>query len=129
MGLPWIFFADNDPAGATALSKITDPDTGNRLTHSSPRVVIAGAKAIEQLLLDSGYGDEIGSVAQDHGEEALSDADRLKYLTRNKGWVGEAVVTLALRNGKPIPSSVVDLANRIQTMLGTAAPGLGVATP
>jgi len=129
LGLPWICFADKDPAGAAALSKITDPDTGNPLTNSSPRVVVAGAKAIEQLLLDSGYGDEIGSVAQDHGEEALSDADRLKYLTRHKGWVGEAVVTLALRNGKPIPSSVVDLANRIKTMLGTAAPGLGVATP
>lgn len=121
LGLPWIVFVDNDEKGIEAVGRLTDPETGAALEVSSPRVVIAGAKAIEQLLLDAGYGDEVTDVANDHGDMVTTDSERLKYLKSNKGWVGEAVASLALARSKAVPKSVQDLAGRIQSALGVTS--------
>lgn len=118
LGLPWIVFVDNDEKGIEGIGTITDPDTGTALELSSPRVVIAGAKAIEKLLLDAGYGDEVTDVAAEHGEAVTTDAQRLKYLKSHKGWIGEAVASLAVSREKPVPKPVAELAGRIQSALG-----------
>lgn len=117
LGLPWIVFTDNDPAGLSSLTKIVDPDTGVGLETDSLHVVMAGAKAMEQLLLDAGYGDEVAEVARREGENAVLGADQLKYLKKHKGWVGEAVASLALENNKQIPAPIVDLAQRVRRFL------------
>ena len=122
LGLPWVLFVDNDAAGVQAVSAIIDPDTSAAMTFASNRVVIAGAKAIEQLLIDAGYGDEVTAIAADHGETISTEKEQLKFLSHHKGWVGEAVASLALRNGKAVPPSVATLAQRIQELLGSAQP-------
>ena len=122
LGLPWIVFVDNDPAGGQAVSAIVDPDTNAPMTLASNRVVIAGSKAIEQLLIDAGYGDEVNEVAAYHGETLSTEKEQLRFMARHKGWVGEAVVSLALRNGKSVPASVAALALRIEEMLASSEP-------
>ena len=122
LGLPWLIFADNDDKGMEAVARITDPDTGAPLQITSPRVVIAGTKAIERLLLDAGYADEVTDVAAQQGDTVLTDDERLTYLKRHKGWVGEAVATLALNRGKALPPAIVDLASRIKSVIGPREP-------
>jgi putative ATP-dependent endonuclease of the OLD family len=118
LGIPWVVFGDNDDAGNKALSKLLDPDTNSPLTEDSPRFVSAGAKAIERLLLDSGYQDEIKQVAKDESQENLAtEKEMLNYLKSNKGWVGAIIVEKALGNAKPLPPSINLLATRIQSML------------
>jgi putative ATP-dependent endonuclease of OLD family len=120
LGLPWVVFVDNDEKGVEAVGNITDPDTGTFLDMTSARVVVAGTKAIEKLLLDAGYGDEVTDIAMEHGDAVTTDDDRLKYLKRHKGWVGEAVAALAIARGKAIPEPVAELAARIKSILGFA---------
>lgn len=120
LGLPWIVFVDNDAAGQAALAAINDPDTGLALTITSRRAVVAGATAVEQLLLDAGYGDEVAEVAAEQGDTAETAADQLQYLKRHKGWVGEAVASRALGKGKAVPAPVVELAARVDELLGRA---------
>lgn len=118
LGLPWLVFADNDDKGIEAVGKLEDPDTGSALEMASPRVVIAGARAIEQLLLDAGFGQEVTDIASDHGDSVTTDGERLKFLKKHKGWAGEAVSLLALQRNKDVPAPVVELSLRIQTTLG-----------
>jgi len=127
LGLPWIVFVDNDESGQNAMRKINDPETGAPLEISSQRVVLAGSKAMEKMLLDAGYGDEVTVVAADQGDSATTDGDRLKYLVKHKGWVGEAVATLALANGKPVPAPVLELSRRIKAVLGIDPPTTDVS--
>jgi putative ATP-dependent endonuclease of the OLD family len=123
LGLPWIVFVDNDAAGVAAIGNITDPDTGVAMTISSRRAVVAGARAIEQLLLDAGYGDEIVQVAAEQGDAVTTAGEQLQYLKKNKGWVGEAVASRALSNGKVVPAPVVKLAERIDELFGAGKGG------
>jgi len=122
LGLPWLVFADNDEKGIAAVAKLTDPDTGSPVDIGSRRVVIAGAQAIERLLLDAGYGDEVTTIAAEHGATVGTDVERLRFLKDHKGWVGGAVASLALANGKTAPQSIVDLAKRIRTVLAHTTP-------
>ncbi len=122
LGLPWIVFVDNDAAGLAAIAKIVDPDTGVPLEFSSRRVVVAGTKAIEQLLLDGGYGDEVKTVAEEHNDTAATHSDQLQYLKTHKGWAGEAVASRAIGNGKSVPPPVVELAQRIEELLSIVKP-------
>ena len=125
IGVPWLVFGDNDESGAKALAKITDPDTGKPLTATSNRVVIAGAKAMEQLLLDADYGPEIIEIANENGECLGADATKtvlLRFLKSNKGWVGEVVVKRALKAGKPVPTCVAELARKAALVLGVVSP-------
>jgi len=118
LGLPWLVFADNDAQGIAALANIVDPRTGTALDPNSSRVVVAGSKAIERMLLDAGYGDEVIAIANEQKVTVATEQDQLKYLASNKGWVGESVVSLALQNEKGVPQPVHELAGRIREVLG-----------
>jgi putative ATP-dependent endonuclease of the OLD family len=117
IGLPWLVFADNDPSGHAALRKILDPDTQLPLDLDSHRVVVAGAKAMERLLLDAGYGDDVVAIAKEHEVEIDGERAQLNYLKSNKGWVGELVARRAIASGKQVPPSITELANRISSVL------------
>lgn len=119
LGIPWIYFADNDAAGRTALANTHDPATGMALSFAHSAVVtLQGTKQLEQLLIDAGYGDEVTAIAHLHGDSATDDDSRLRFLRANKAWASEQVVRTARAAGKPQPAQIDDLISAIRTALG-----------
>ena len=139
--IPWIAFVDNDSAGLDAISGCLGSD-GIPLCASHEQVVLSGNGQLERLLLDAGYGPEVETVANEYaprlppnpdaGEPRLppyarsADAEYLRFLKNNKGWVGELVAREAIRLGKPAPDEVVELARRIRATLGLVEPATDV---
>lgn len=121
--LPWFVFTDNDDAGQIALGNIKHPETGRKLETDSPEVVMSGAKQIEQLLIDAGYKNEIEAVAhennsRDGGGLPSGKKPHLTFLKRNKAWASEQVAVKAMEANRPLPSSVKELARRLEAVLG-----------
>lgn len=136
--VPWIVFLDNDADGWSAISGVTGSD-GSNLSKTHPQVILSGDKQLEQLLLDSGYGDEIRDIANTYLPRTREDpefpaprlpemidekvkAEYLKFLKGNKGWAAELIAKRAVSNGKKMPSSVIELAERIRGVLGMPEP-------
>ena len=119
LGLTWLLFADNDNAGKLAVESVVHPATREGLTTGSWEVVMSGRKQIEQLLIDAGYGKEIEQVAQDNDTEIGTDSKaHLRFLKNNKPWAAEQVAIRAMEAGKPRPTSVDTLAQKLETGLG-----------
>jgi putative ATP-dependent endonuclease of OLD family len=131
--IPWIVFLDNDASGWDAIKDLKGTD-GVELSSGHSQVVVTGDKQLEALLLASGFGDEVQSVANElwprteddpkfpelRLPEAYSDATHdsyLKFLAKNKGWAAEHVVRQAIANGKSMPAPIVELARRINDVL------------
>ena len=116
--LPWLIYSDNDEAGRSALDNIRHPATGQALTPDSVEVVMSGEKQIEQLLIDAGYSKEIEEVADDSGYPMGTGTNRyLGFLKNNKPWAAEQVAIRAMDASKPVPESVVALAQKLKTVL------------
>ena len=122
LGIPWIIFCDNDSDGKAALLKIVDPDTNAPMEMSSQHVVVAGSKAIEQMFIDAGYQAEIDAVAQELGETLTDDTQRLGFMRSRKGYIARTIAQLAMANGKPVPPSVILLADKIVSTLAYSKP-------
>ena len=120
LALPWFMFTDNDPAGRQALGNIVHPETNEPLTPDSDEVVMSGNKQIEQLLIDAGYGSEIETVAHENNSEIAGNNAHLEFLRRNKPWAAELVALLAMDANRPLPDSVVTLAQKLKNSLGIA---------
>lgn len=122
LDIPWIYFADNDEAGTTALGKTRDPATGNALSYAHSSVTtLQGTKQIEHLLIDAGYGDEITTVAAQHSHTALDDEARRGFLRAHKPWASEQVVRSAREAGKRPPTQIAGLVTAIRAALGLSA--------
>jgi putative ATP-dependent endonuclease of OLD family len=121
--IPWLCFADNDPAGVMALMNLADPATGKALSLDHPAVVaIKGTKQIEQLLIDAGFGKEISEVASECGQSAADDEGRLRFLISNKGWAAQAVALKAKEAGRKAPPQLDPLIQAICRVLGRPEP-------
>lgn len=117
--LPWLVFTDNDEAGQFALRNLLHPVTGESLTEDSEEVVMSGEGQIEQLLIDADYANEVEAVAQANGFEMGTGSKRyLNFLKRNKPWAAEQVAIRAIAANKPLPESVVELAEKLRDSLG-----------
>lgn len=132
--LPWIAFVDNDSAGLNAIEGCLDCD-GVSLSIRHPNVVMSGQKQLEQMLIDAGYHQEIEQIANEHAPwspldplnrkgprlpsfEPEHESQYLSFLAESKGWSGELIAREAVRNGRPIPQPIVELANRVDLELG-----------
>lgn len=132
--IPWIVFLDNDADGWNAIKDLRGTD-GVELSSGHSQVVVSGDKQLEALLLDSGFGDEVQTVANEflprteddpkfpelRLPDVYSDSTHdayLKFLAKNKGWAAEHVVRRAIANGKSMPAPILDLAQRIKGVLG-----------
>ena len=134
--IPWLAFVDNDSDGLKAIEGCTGMD-GEPLSAEHPQVVMSGKKQLEQLLLDSGYHEEIRSIANEHaswqephpqaGEPRLppftldEEASYLDFLTSTKGWSGELVAIAAVQNGHTPPEPIVELAARVEEAIAHRA--------
>ena len=118
LDLRWLIFADNDDAGQLALNNICHPKTDKKLVPGDEEVVMSGKKQIEQLLIDSGYSDEIEQVARDNGKEIRSDEKlHLGFLKDNKSWAAEQVSKLVLKAKKDLPGPIVELGKKLELVL------------
>lgn len=136
--VPWLVFLDNDASGWDAIDDVKGSD-GVPLSSSHAQVVVAGNQQLEALLMESGYADEVHEVANTYlprtPEDPLypgsrleslsaggSEADHLAFLSANKGWAGELVARRAVKNGKAMPPSVIELGARIRSELSLSEP-------
>lgn len=123
LGIPWIYFADNDESGLADLSRARDPATNLPLTEEHPSVAtLHGTRQIEQLLIDAGYGDEITALALEYETIASDDSARLRFLCDHKAWASEQVALRACASGKAPPPQLGQLTSVIRTALGITAP-------
>jgi len=135
--IPWIAFVDNDSDGMNAIEGCTGTD-GMPLSQDHDQVVMSGRKQLEQLLLDAGYAQEIQMVANNFAPWPPLDpragmprlpaytpgleTEYMDFLKRSKGWSGELIAREAMRNGRVVPSAVVELAQRIRVVLNLDVP-------
>ena len=135
--IPWIAFVDNDSDGMNAIEGCTGTD-GMPLSQDHDQVVMSGRKQLEQLLLDAGYAQEIQMVANNFAPWPPPDpragmprlpaytpgleTEYMDFLKRSKGWSGELIAREAMRNGRVVPSAVVELAQRIRVVLNLDVP-------
>lgn len=131
--IPWLVFVDNDKEGWEAIRGIKGRD-GAVLSKNHNQVISSGNKQLEQMLIDAGFHQEIQYVAntylprdnrdpqyKEYGKLRLKDFDKedddaeyLKFLQDNKGWVGELVAKRAIKKRREIPEPVHKLAKAIK---------------
>ncbi len=124
--IKWLVFVDNDLSGSKALNRIKRPSaeglTGEVLTMESDEVIVSGNKQIEQLLVDADYLEEIEEVASENDLELVTNQKGyLKFLKDNKPWAAEQVAIKAVKNNRLLPSSIIELGQRLAESLDVAS--------
>lgn len=141
--IPWLVFVDNDRDGWKVIEGLKGRDN-KHLDENHYQVISSGKKQLEQMFIDAGFHQEIHYVANtylprddrdpkyiEYGKLRLKDfnkeadnAEYLKFLSKNKGWVGELIAKEAVKNHQAMPEPIHKLADAINRELNLIAEDL-----